>query len=138
MRARVVHSSICRASADPRCGAAVVCLVLCFATPLLTTAEEATVSGVLVANGEEVALPHVYLWPEKQEKRILWDIALIHVMIDPDHGQPVRVPAPKVHDDGSTTDAPESPRLVTVYADIDAQAIYRSYWEAVAAADRVA
>ena len=70
------------------------------------------------------------------QHKILWDIALVHVMIDPAHGIPVRVPAPVVHDDGSTTDAPGNPRHVTVYADIDADEIYQSYWNAARVAKR--
>jgi len=79
----------------------------------------------------------VSLWDtgrfKKLTHKILWDIALVHVMIDLSHGMPVEVPAPIVHDDGTTTDAPDNPRHLTVYADIDAEAIYQSYWDAVEA-----
>ena len=68
---------------------------------------------------------------KKLTHKVLWDIALVHVMIDPAHGIPVYVPAPIVHDDGTTTDAPDNPRYLTVYADIDADEIYQSFWDAV-------
>ena len=77
----------------------------------------------------------VSLWNEgefrKLKGKILWDIALIHVMIDPSHGKRVTVPAPIVHDNGATRDAPANERKVDVYADITPAEIYRSFWEAV-------
>jgi inosine-uridine nucleoside N-ribohydrolase len=72
------------------------------------------------------------LWSKEISHWIMWDIALIHAMIDPDCGRRVEVPAPIVHDDGTTTDCPGNPRTLTVYAEIDPQEIYRSYWQAVA------
>jgi len=69
--------------------------------------------------------------PFDAPRRTLWDIALVHVMIDPGHGIPVDAPAPVVHDDGSTTDWPENPRRMTVYADIDPDEIFASFWRAV-------
>lgn len=74
------------------------------------------------------------LWQSERFKghkgKILWDIALIHVMIDPAHGKRVDVPAPSVRDDGTTQDQPAHSRKVEVYADIDAAAIYQSFWSA--------
>lgn len=79
----------------------------------------------------------VSLWDTGRFKtlthKILWDIALVHVMIDPKHGMPVFVPAPIVHDDGATTDAPDNSRHLLVYADINADEVYQSYWDAVEA-----
>ncbi len=78
----------------------------------------------------------VSLWNEgrfrKIKGKILWDIALVHVMIDPSHGLRVTVPAPIVNNDGTTQDSPTNPRKVDVYADIDPAEIYRSFWKAVA------
>lgn len=80
----------------------------------------------------------ISIWTDRfSDPKILWDIALIHVMIDPDHGKPVTVPAPTVHDDGKTTDRPDNPRRMTVYADIDPDAIYQSFWAAMDSADWV-
>ena len=80
----------------------------------------------------------VSLWDRdrfsKLKGKILWDIALVHVVIDPAHGTPVQAPAPLVHDNGRTTDRPDNPRTMTVYADIDPDVIYASFWQAVDAA----
>jgi len=80
----------------------------------------------------------VSLWNEGRFKdldgKILWDMALVHVMIDPSHGKRATVPAPIVNDDGSTRDNPANPREVDVYTDIDADEIYRSFWKAVGSA----
>lgn len=77
----------------------------------------------------------VSLWDEPRFRdvkgRILWDIALVHVMIDPEHGRPVETGAPVVYDDGTTSDHPDNPRRVTVYAEIDAAEIYERFWQAV-------
>ncbi len=76
----------------------------------------------------------VSLWNEdkfrKLKGKILWDIALVHVMIDPSHGERVTVPAPIVNNDGTTQDDPTNERKVDVYADINAAEIYRSFWKA--------
>jgi len=77
----------------------------------------------------------VSLWNEGEflrlKGKILWDIALVHVMIDPSHGERVTVPAPIVNNDGTTRDNPTSKRKIDVYADIDAAEIYRSFWKAI-------
>lgn len=75
------------------------------------------------------------LWESERFKdrqgKILWGLALIYVMIDPGHGKRVSVPAPMVKDDGNTQDFPANPREVEVYASIDANEIYSSFWAAV-------
>jgi len=78
----------------------------------------------------------VSLWNEGRFKdlpgKILWDMALVHVMIDPSHGKRITVPAPVVNDDGSTRDNPTNPRKMDVYASIDADEIYDCFWKAMA------
>jgi len=69
--------------------------------------------------------------PFNAPRRTLWDIALIHIMLDPAHGKSVDVPAPVVHDDGSTSDWPENPRHVTVYVAIEPDEILASFWRAI-------
>ncbi|MCF6312973.1 MAG: hypothetical protein L3J39_11030 [Verrucomicrobiales bacterium] len=77
----------------------------------------------------------VSLWETERFKahkgKILWDLALIHAMIDPALGQRVTVPAPRVLDDGNTEDFTSNSRQVEVYANIDADEIYKSFWAAV-------
>lgn len=75
----------------------------------------------------------ISLWPRREPERVLWDVALVHVVIDPAHGHSLEVGAPTVHGDGSTTDRPDNPRRITVYTDIDPKTIWHSYWQAVSA-----
>ena len=66
MRAHLLHCVPCAAFSAPLRIAVVAGLVFACAAVPLAASEEATVSGVLVANGEEVALPYVYMWAEKE------------------------------------------------------------------------
>jgi hypothetical protein len=82
------------ASAASRRTAVVTCLLLALATLPLAAAEEATVSGVLVANGEEISLPYVYMWAEKEgfydPADPTWRILFVeHPVEERDLGDPV-------------------------------------------------
>lgn len=66
MRESTVRRSLAQRSARPGRRVLVAGLVLCLASLPLVAADDATVEGSLIANGEAVELPHVYLWAEKE------------------------------------------------------------------------
>lgn len=64
----------------------------------------------------------------------MWDLALIEAILRPELASPVVVPAPLIHDMNTVEQAPDNPRLVTVFEAIDAPGMERDFWEAVDAA----
>lgn len=66
MREHVVHSSHRCATVCTLVVSLAISAVLSVAATPLAAAEDPSVSGVLVANGETVKLPYVYVWAEKE------------------------------------------------------------------------
>ena len=72
------------------------------------------------------------LWDTPRAKGIstwvMWDIAAIHQVIDPSHGNTIEIPAPTVQGDGSVEEAANKNRKIKVLTNLNPQAIFDRFW----------
>lgn len=65
---------------------------------------------------------------------IMWDLAAIHLVIDPSHGKIIEIPAPTIQDDGSVSKAKNPDRRIDVLTELIPEVIFDRFWADIDAA----